>query len=188
MVVEEAWLRRQLHSLPHPDDGMGAGDEDPRPVPGEGLQSARGRAAAASTLRSERMYVDSLTAGPFDLPDRLAAKADPALIADDERHFAAIAETLTETVADLSGRLEDELRAPGGIGQQALDRDQEIHRLSARLRTLRRFGLDLCLGRIVRAGNPEPPSGMATPGTAVTPTSGAAAATSKPSRTTRSGT
>jgi hypothetical protein len=102
------------------------------------------------------MYVDSLTAGPFDLPDRLAAKADPALIADDERHFAAIAETLTETVADLSGRLEDELRAPGGIGQQALDRDQEIHRLSARLRTLRRFGLDLCLGRIVRAGNPEP--------------------------------
>ena len=100
--------------------------------------------------------MDSLTAGPFDLPDHLAAKADPALIADDEQHFAAIAETLAETVADLSGRLDDELRGPGGIGQQALDRDMEIHRLSARLRTLRRFGLDLCLGRIVRADNPEP--------------------------------
>jgi len=32
----------------------------------------------------------------------------------------------------------------------------EIHRLTARLRTLRRFGLDLCLGRIVGADNPEP--------------------------------
>jgi DNA helicase IV len=32
----------------------------------------------------------------------------------------------------------------------------EIHRLTARLRTLRRFGLDLCLGRIVSADNPEP--------------------------------
>jgi DNA helicase IV len=32
----------------------------------------------------------------------------------------------------------------------------EIHRLTARLRALRRFGLDLCLGRIVGADNPEP--------------------------------
>ena len=32
----------------------------------------------------------------------------------------------------------------------------EIHRLTARLRVLRRFGLDLCLGRIVSADNPEP--------------------------------
>jgi hypothetical protein len=32
----------------------------------------------------------------------------------------------------------------------------EIHRLTARLRTLRRFGLDLCLGRMVSADNPEP--------------------------------
>jgi len=32
----------------------------------------------------------------------------------------------------------------------------EIHRLTARLRALRRFGLDLCLGRMVRAANPEP--------------------------------
>src|SRR5207237_1349226 len=49
-----------------------------------------------------------------------------------------------------------ELRAPGGMGTKAVERDMEIHRLTARLRTLRRFGLDLCLGRIVRADNAEP--------------------------------
>ncbi len=37
-----------------------------------------------------------------------------------------------------------------------MDRDMEIHRLSARLRLLRRFGLDLCLGRMVRADQPGP--------------------------------
>jgi len=104
--------------------------------------------------------VNSLTTSAFDLPDRLAAKADPALIGGDEEHFAAIAESLEQSIADLSGRLEAELKAPGGIGQKAMDRDTEIHRLTARLRVLRRFGLDLCLGRIVRAdsisGHPEP--------------------------------
>ncbi len=101
-----------------------------------------------------------LTTSAFDLPDRLSAKADPALIAGDEQHFAAIAESLEQSIADLSGRLDAELKAPGGIGQKAMDRDMEIHRLTARLRVLRRFGLDLCLGRIVRAdslsGHPEP--------------------------------
>jgi DNA helicase IV len=100
--------------------------------------------------------VNSMPASAFDLPDRLAAKASPTLIAGDDRHFAAIAESLEETIADLSGRLDAERRAPGGIGQEALDRDLEIHRLTARLRALRRFGLDLCLGRIVHADNPEP--------------------------------
>jgi DNA helicase IV len=100
--------------------------------------------------------VNSLTTSAFNLPDRLAAKADPALIAGDERHFAAIAESLGQSIADLSSRLDAERKAPGGIGQKAMDRDMEIHRLTARLRTLRRFGLDLCLGRIVRADNPEP--------------------------------
>ena len=85
----------------------------------------------------------------FDLPARLAAKADPRLIAGDERHFAAIAASLEQTIAELSERLDIERHAPGGIGQKALDRDLEIHRLTGRLRTLRRFGLDLCLGHIV---------------------------------------
>ncbi len=100
--------------------------------------------------------MNPLTASAFDLPDRLAAKADPALIAGDEQHFAAIAASLEQSIAELSGRLEAERQAPGGIGQQALDRDLEIHRLDNRLRLLRRFGLDLCLGRIVRADNPDP--------------------------------
>jgi hypothetical protein len=100
--------------------------------------------------------VTSLTTSAFNLPDRLIAKADPALIAADEQHFAAIADRLGQSVAELSGRLEAERQAPGGIGQQALERDLEIHRLSARLRVLRRFGLDLCLGHIVRAGDPDP--------------------------------
>jgi len=100
--------------------------------------------------------VSPLTASAFDLPGRLAAKADPALIAADEQHFAAIAESLGQSIADLSNRLDAERKAPGGIGQKALDRDMEIHRLSARLRALRRFGLDLCLGRIVGADDPEP--------------------------------
>ena len=42
-------------------------------------------------------------------------------------------------------------RTPAARGQQALDRDQEVHRLTARLRALRRFGLDLCLGHMVGA-------------------------------------
>ncbi len=97
-----------------------------------------------------------MTPSAFDLPDHLSAKADPALIAGDEQQFAAIAESLGQSIADLSDRLEAERQAPGGIGQKALERDLEIHRLTARLRALRRFGLDLCLGRMVSADASEP--------------------------------
>jgi hypothetical protein len=95
--------------------------------------------------------VTPLKTSAFDLPERLAAKAGPGLIADDERHFAAIAATLDATVADLTDRLETVRRSPAGGGQQALDRDLEVHRLTARLGALQRFGLDLCLGRMVEA-------------------------------------
>ncbi|GHG25894.1 RNA polymerase recycling motor ATPase HelR [Streptomyces zaomyceticus] len=98
----------------------------------------------------------SRDASAFDLPDRLSPKADPALIAGDERHFAAVAKTLEETVAELSDRLDATRRAPGGAGREAMDRDAEIHRLTGRLRTLRRFGLDLCLGHIVGTDGAEP--------------------------------
>jgi len=100
--------------------------------------------------------VTTLTTRAFDLPEHRAAKADPALIARDEQHFVAIAESLDETIADLSHRLADERRSPGGAGQEAMDRDLEIHRLTARLRALRRFSLDLCLGRIVPDDGSEP--------------------------------
>ena len=85
----------------------------------------------------------------FDLPDSLAAKAAPALIAADRRRFAEIAASLERQIDGLSARLDAVRRAPGGSGQAALDHDLEVHRLSSRLRALRRFGLDLCLGRIV---------------------------------------
>ncbi len=98
----------------------------------------------------------ALTTSAFDLPDHLAAKADPDLVGRDALHVAAIAQSLQEAVADLSERLDAERHAPGGQGQRAMDRDLEVHRLSARLRALRRFGLDLCLGRIVREVDGEP--------------------------------
>ncbi|MFE9094983.1 RNA polymerase recycling motor ATPase HelR [Streptomyces sp. NPDC007264] len=100
--------------------------------------------------------MNSLTRSVFDLPDHLSGKADPTLIADDEQHFAALAASLEQAIAELTDRLAAERRAPGGVGRQAMDRDAEIHRLSARLRALRRFGLDLCLGRMVGADDPEP--------------------------------
>ena len=91
----------------------------------------------------------------FNLSERLAAKADPRLIARDEQHFAAIAESLAQSIADLTERLDVERKAPGGAGEEGLARDQEIYRLTARLRTLRRFGLDLCLGHMVGADDGE---------------------------------
>ena len=97
-----------------------------------------------------------MTTSAFDLPDHLAPKAGPALIAGDERHFAAIAESLEHSIAELESGLDVERKAPGGIGQEAMDRDMEVHRLTARLRALRRFGLDLCLGHMVFADHPEP--------------------------------
>jgi hypothetical protein len=94
-------------------------------------------------------------AAVFDLPEPLAAKAAPDLIAADVRQFADIAACLERQIAVLASRLDEARRAPGGSGQEALDRDLEIHRITSRLRALRRFGLDLVLGRIVPdAGDP----------------------------------
>ncbi|MFC8511143.1 RNA polymerase recycling motor ATPase HelR [Streptomyces sp. NPDC057411] len=92
----------------------------------------------------------------FQLPEHLSAKADPELIAADERHFAAVARSMEQSIAELEDRLDELRKAPGGVGREAMDRDTAIHRLTARLRTLRRFGLDLCLGRIVTADAAEP--------------------------------
>src|SRR3954447_20794848 len=97
---------------------------------------------AEMTIRSSEPQigaddVNPLTTSAFDLPDRLTAKADPTLIAGDERHFAAVAECLAQSITELSDRLDAERRAPAGMGQQAMDRDAEVHRLTARLRALR---------------------------------------------------
>ena len=100
--------------------------------------------------------MNPLTTSAFNLPERLSAKADPALISGDEQHFAAIAESLAESIAELTERLDVARKAPGGLGREAMDRDTEVHRLTARLRTLRRFGLDLCLGHMVVADGSAP--------------------------------
>ncbi|WP_408899444.1 RNA polymerase recycling motor ATPase HelR [Nocardioides sp. R1-1] len=91
------------------------------------------------------------TTRAFDLHDH-PAKDDPALVASDEAHFAAIETSLARTIGELEERLADVRRQPGGTGQEAMDRDLEVHRLSARLRALRRYRLDLCLGRMVTTG------------------------------------
>ncbi|MGN0102240.1 MAG: RNA polymerase recycling motor ATPase HelR [Dietzia sp.] len=87
----------------------------------------------------------------FALPDRLSHKSDPALIAADERHFAAVADCLAHKVADLTARLESRRRDPAGRGAQTIERDTDIRRLVAELATLRRFGLDLCIGHFATA-------------------------------------
>jgi hypothetical protein len=100
--------------------------------------------------------VNPIQTSPFHLPERLSAKSDPALIGDDERHFAAVSESLGQSIAAIEDRLDVLRRQPGGRGQAALERDLEIHRLSARLRVLRRFSVDACLGRMVPADGSEP--------------------------------
>ncbi|WP_029144780.1 RNA polymerase recycling motor ATPase HelR [Microbacterium luticocti] len=85
----------------------------------------------------------------FALPARLSARADPALIDGDRRRFAAIAARLGDEITEVQRRLADRLAAPAGRGgQYAIERDAEVRRLQSRLRLLRRFHLDICLGRM----------------------------------------
>ncbi|GAA1119883.1 hypothetical protein GCM10009670_06950 [Citricoccus alkalitolerans] len=85
----------------------------------------------------------------FALPEHLAAKADPDLVAADDAHFAAIAAALGRRRAEDGSRLDALRRQPRGRGEYALTRDAEIRRLSSRLLLFQRFGLDLVLGRMV---------------------------------------
>ena len=78
-----------------------------------------------------------LTTSAFALPDHLAPKSDPALIAADEEHFTAIALSLEHSLAVLSPRLAVQRKAPSESSTESLERDQDVHRLTARLRLLR---------------------------------------------------
>ncbi|WP_085999014.1 RNA polymerase recycling motor ATPase HelR [Nocardia higoensis] len=102
------------------------------------------------------MPASSSTASAFALADHLLHKADPALIAVDEQHFATIATNLEQSIAELTRRLDETRKAPARPGQEAVERDAEVHRLTARLRSLRRFGLDLCLGHMVGEDDRQP--------------------------------
>ena len=92
----------------------------------------------------------------FNLPGHLAAKADPGLIAADERHLTSIADCIADQVAAVSKQLDELRQAPARRGRQALDRDLEIHRLTARLRLLRRFAWEACLGRMTFTDGSDP--------------------------------
>lgn len=102
--------------------------------------------------------MDPYSTSVFRLVDERVGKGAPALIAVDERHLGAITAELERTAADLTGRLAALrlTRDTGAAGGEALVRDQEIHRLTARLTLLRRYGADLCLGRMVPTGGGEP--------------------------------
>ncbi|MBF6353920.1 AAA family ATPase [Nocardia higoensis] len=100
--------------------------------------------------------MSSSTASAFALAGHLTHKADPALIEVDEQHFTTIAATLEHTTAALTRRLDEIRKAPAHPGQEAVERDAEVHRLNERLRSLRRFGIDLCMGHMVAQGSSEP--------------------------------
>ncbi|MBB1030309.1 AAA family ATPase, partial [Dietzia sp. SLG310A2-38A2] len=92
----------------------------------------------------------------FALPDHLRSKADRALITADEQRFSAIADCFAQRVTDLSARLAARRRDPAGTGAQTIDRIADIRRLVSELTTLRRFGLDLCIGHVALTGDPDP--------------------------------
>src|SRR5699024_7416491 len=158
---------------------------DRRPDVGAAAHAAAGAASdprgGASRLCSERVRIPSHSqliagGGPcrkapvgvhtsamlprdtsiFALPDHRPAKADPALIAADERHFATLSRALAEKVAGLTTRLDARRRDPAGSGAQTIERDADIRRMAAELSTLRRFGLDLCIGHFATAAEPDP--------------------------------
>lgn len=100
----------------------------------------------------------------FALPPDRSAKSAAILVADDERFFAELRDCLAAEMADVSSRLTTTRRQAGQQGRDVLDRegpvamerDQEIHRLTTRHRDLQRYGVDLCLGRVLPAGGRPP--------------------------------
>ncbi len=109
----------------------------------------QGGACRKTPVRRQNRRPMPSTTSVFALPDRLSAKQNPALIAADEQHFARIERSLAESIADVSERLDAARLAPAGEFGAAVERDVEVRTLSARLRTLGRYGLDLCLGRML---------------------------------------
>jgi hypothetical protein len=85
----------------------------------------------------------------FDLPLRLSAKSDPALIAADELFFERLSAHLTATIAELEQQRLTALAQSAASGGENVERDMQVRRLTARLRTLQRYGIDLTLGRMV---------------------------------------
>ncbi|CCQ16418.1 putative uncharacterized protein [Rhodococcus sp. AW25M09] len=92
----------------------------------------------------------------FDLPDNLARKRNPVLIGHDQQHFSALRSSIEKSRSDTAARLDTVQKSPVRMGQEAMERDFEIHRLGGRLRSLHRYGVDLCLGHVVTLDSDAP--------------------------------
>ena len=97
-----------------------------------------------------------LESSMFVLPQRLAGKADLRFTARDEQQFAAIEAAIGQQREEIAGRLNARRKATARFGGEVVERDQEIRRLSSQLAFLQRFGVDLCLGRMVMEAQADP--------------------------------
>ncbi|MFZ2511099.1 MAG: RNA polymerase recycling motor ATPase HelR [Gordonia sp. (in: high G+C Gram-positive bacteria)] len=82
----------------------------------------------------------------FHLTD--AAKADPALIDDDDAVLARIDDAVAHQLTAMTDRLNALRRVPARAGREAAERDSEIRAVTAQVALLRRSGAHLCLGRM----------------------------------------
>ncbi|MEJ7650694.1 MAG: RNA polymerase recycling motor ATPase HelR [Nakamurella sp.] len=92
----------------------------------------------------------------FALPQHLQHKQTERLTDRDEQQFALVRSTIATSITETTDQLALQRRMFGRSGAEAVERDSQIHRLTARLRSLHRYGIDLCLGRMVRTDDPEP--------------------------------
>lgn len=92
----------------------------------------------------------NVTSSAFALPQTRADKADPAIIGADEARLTEIDRALVQAREDIERRLENARRVDNE-GQDAMDRDIAVYGLVSRQTVLRRFAIDLCLGKIVLA-------------------------------------
>lgn len=95
-----------------------------------------------------------MTFSAFALPASRSEKAAPAVIGADEQRLAEIDRALIAARDDVERRLAAARRIDGG-GQDAMDRDIAVYGLVARQTVLRRFAIDLCLGKIVSTAGEE---------------------------------
>jgi len=124
---------RHVPILAHPRRSAGNRDRS--------TDERRGRGAIS------REWV-TVTHSAFALPPNLAEKTDPAVIGHDEARLAEIDLALAAARNDVERRLADARRIDGD-GQDAMDRDIAVYGLVAQQTMLRRFAVDLCLGKIV---------------------------------------
>lgn len=92
----------------------------------------------------------------FALPPERAAKDRPVLLTADRAHFRAMQAAIQTSLAGLTEQLETTRALPARPGQELLERDLETHRLAGQLRMLRRYSVDLCLGRMTPADGSPP--------------------------------